>query len=387
MRQGKRMSRNVLAARGVCLVAALGAPAVGQAAVERAADYVIHVSVDGLRPDAIAGQTAAQLPNFYRLREEGAFTDNARTDVDRTTTLPNHTSMLTGRRVDGAAGHAWTGNNTVPADQTLHSNKGSYVASAFDVAHAHGMRTGLYASKSKFSLFPNTYDADTAAGQGGAPDTTGGDDGRDKIDTYVHDGDTESLVNGWATAMKDSPFRYSFLHFADPDVAGHDDGWDVTEPPDNSYMDAVRAVDRRLGTILSTIADTPALAGRTTVILSADHGGDSGGHGDEDEPDNYTIPFYVWGAGVTAGDLYALNAATRLDPGTEQPTYAVAVQPIRNGDGGNLALDMLGLTAIPGSTINADQSLGVVPEPTTGAVMAALAAGMLLRRGRRGARG
>ena len=74
--------------------------------------------------------------------------------------------------------------------------------------------------------------------------------------------------------------------------------------------------------------------------------------------DNYRIPFLVWGAGVARGDLYDLNAGYR-DPGTKRPSYAARRQPVRNGDVANLATGLLGLKPVPGSELDADQSLQV----------------------------
>jgi len=56
---------------------------------------------------------------------------------------------------------------------------------------------------------------------------------------------------------------------------------------------------------------------------------------------------------------YSFNSDTRSDPGTSRPSYTVAGQPIRNGDGGNLAVDLLGLGPMPGSLINVAQDLRV----------------------------
>ena len=314
---------------------------------------VIHVSVDGLRPDAIAALPAAALPNFHRLRLQGAGTDNARCDFDYSITLPNHTTQLTGRPIVGPAGHNWS-NNTDPApDQTLATNKGAYIAGVFDVAHDHGLRTAAYVSKSKFSLFAASWDTTT-----GAPDTTGPDNGRKKIDLFRLDENTAALVAQLADDQRTAPAHYVFLHLTDLDSVGHALGWDPT--PGSPYSNALLRIDRELGMLFRLVDDTPALAGRTAIVLTADHGGYEKNHGDPTLAVDYTIPFYVWGPGATGGaDLYALNPATRANPGTGRPGYDAAPQPIRNGEAGNVSLQLLGLGPIPGSTIGAAQNLAV----------------------------
>jgi len=323
------------------------------------AAFVIHISMDGLRPDAITVLGPAELPHFYRLRSQGAFTDNARSDYDYTITLPNHVCQLTGRGVLGDSGHNWTGNGNPAPGQTLASNKGSYVAGAFDVAHDHGLRTGEYATKSKFSLFNTSWDPVS-----GAPDATGPDNGRDKIDVCVIDtANTTTLVNTFIGDQAAQPFGYVLLHLRDPDSAGHSSGWDVT--PDSDYSNAIKAMDNHLGSIFNLIDTNPALTGRTAIVLTADHGGSGDDHSDPELPDDYTIPLYVWGPGVMAGaDLYVLNPTNRLSPGTGRPDYSDPVQPIRNGEAANLALKLLGLGPVPGSTINPVQDLAwAVPAP------------------------
>ncbi len=320
------------------------------------AEYVIHISVDGLGASYLQALIdSGDLPNFKRLQAEGAWTNNARTDFDYTITLPNHTSMVTGRPVmDKAAkptaivGHHWI-INTDPGTRNLHGNSHDYVKSAFDVAHDNGLRTAMFASKSKFVLYDQSYDA-----ANGAPDTTGPDNGRDKIDLYVKDGDSVKMTDRFIAEMKSNPFQYVFVHFHDADTAGHAKKWGS-----EAYHEAIKAVDGYLGRILELVTTDEKLKGKTAIIISADHGGTGLDHFYNRNPLNYTIPFYTWGAGVAAGkDLYSLNSASRSDPKADRLDYvAEGLQPIRNGDGGNLALSLLGLGPIPDSSINAAQDL------------------------------
>lgn len=317
---------------------------------EAAVDYVILISIDGLRPDAVTTSGPEKLPNLYRFRDEGAWTDNARTDRDYTLTLPNHTTILTGRGVSGAPGHSWSTNSDPGPNETRHTNHGSYVASVFDVAHDNGLRTGAYVSKSKFSIYDQSYDE-----FGGAEDITGPDNGKDKIDMYRFHENSEILVDDFISVMRTDPFHSSLLHLLDPDAHGHGTGW---MRPD--YLESVGEVDRLRGRLFDLAENAPVLKGNTTIIVTSDHGGTGYGHSDSGVVEHYVIPFYTWGKGVTRGiDLYTSTAHSRLDPQFHRTTYTTAVQPIRNGDVADLALSLLGLGTVSGSTINTGEKLSL----------------------------
>ena len=320
-------------------------------------NHVVHISVDGVSSSMLQSLMAADPTNtngWNRLVVEGSSTWNARTDYSHTITLPNHTSMLTARPVSQPSGlpntthHGWTSNSDPAPGDTLH-NAGNpnltYVVSAFDVAHDNGLSTSLFASKSKFSLFDTSYNA-----ANGAPDTIGADNGTDKIDEYLYDSNTANMHASFLSSLASNNYNYSFVHYRDPDSSGHATGW-----PSPGYEDALRTVSGYLDDVLNTVATDPELAGNTVVIVTTDHGGGDPftSHTVASSATNYTIPMFVWGADVAAGtDLYSLNTGVKTDPGTGRPTFTDANQPIRNGDTGTLALDLLGLAPIPGVLMN-----------------------------------
>ena len=324
--------------------------------------YVVVISVDGLGGTYLSNLLARTdntypLPNFKRLRDEGTSTLAAHIDNNNWETLPNHTSIVTARSQLGTNGHGWTGNGTPTT--TIHLNKGSYVASVFDVAHDNGLRTGMYANKSKFSLF-DTYGSYTGGGSynavNGAIDITGEDNGRDKIDnTYINSTLGGIIVNTFIAQQKTaSPNHYAFLHINEPDSYGHSTGWGSA-----TWCRQVTNVDVMLGRIFQLIEqDVPAMTGNTAIILTADHG-------NQDNPrtgaDRYAVPLFVWGPDVAAGvDLYALNAGKRqVASSYPMKTYS-GMQPIRNAEVNNLALQLLGLGPIPGSTFDYAQDLRVM---------------------------
>ncbi len=322
------------------------------------AHYVIGITVDGGGSHYIQALIdRGRLPNFKRFQTEGAWTNNARADFDMTNTLPNHVTIVTGRGVLGVDdnGHMWTGNrgpsaHPDSATYSIHSNKGSYVASVFDVVYDNGGSTALYTTKAKLGLFKNSYN--------------------DKIDRYLCDVSSSAIVGDFLNRMKTDPFNFALLHFNDGDSAGHASGWGS-----ETYNDALINVDGFLKAIFELVAGTPVLQGRTAIILTADHGGKGTNHAAYRDPFNYTVPFYVWGPHARAGvELYSLNRTTRQDPGTTRPPYTDSVQPIRNGELANVALQILGLGSIPGSTINPEQNLDVTSHSASPAYAADIGA-------------
>jgi hypothetical protein len=333
---------------------------------------VIHISVDGLNASVLQSLIdAGQAPTFKRLQDEGAWTMNARTDYFYTNTLPNHATMFTGRPVlqpegmPNAPFHNWTSNKIPRRGITLHQKE--YIPSVFDVVHDAGGSTALFGSKDKFVLFDQSYDETNGAAPRRAvspklPNASLGETrprGRDKIDTFFAEDDgpprySQTLNERFIAEMGKHRFNYVFVHYRDPDSVGHVLRWGSSV-----YRWAIRGVDSYLSEVLHLVETDPQLKGKTTIILTTDHGGTAFGHNNPELRENYTIPMFVWGAGVTHGDFYVLNRESRRDPGEDRIEYRAEHQPIRNGDTGNLALSLLGLVPIPTSMINAKQDLRV----------------------------
>jgi predicted AlkP superfamily pyrophosphatase or phosphodiesterase len=310
-------------------------------------DHVILISVDGLRSDALLVEGGPELPNFKRLREQGASTLNARTDSVYTVTLPNHVGMLSGRIATGKYGHGWFTNDTPELGETILGRSGTDVKGIFHVTSEAGIDDAMIASKPKFSLFRQSWNDPVENAV---------------MNLWINQKDSAKQLQE-TFAMLDPqrhPRSMVFLHLRAPDDAGHDFGWNMT--PDSEYLNAVAAVDASLGELFAFLDADPALKARTAMIVTTDHGGGiphKNHHGHGLQWVNYVIPFFVWTPTMTeAQDLYSINQGQYLEPGIKMPlSIHVGPQPIRNSDAANLCMSLLGLPSVPGSTINQDQQL------------------------------
>lgn len=300
---------------------------------------VVVISIDGLNPTALRRLGHDRLPVLTRVMRRGASTLNARTAWELTLTLPNHTSMVTGRSVSAAsAGHGVTWNDDRRSPQTVQDAAGDSVQSVFSVLHGAGYETSLFASKTKFSLWKRSWP--------------------EAIDLFMVRGDNELLTDSVRADLYDNDRALTFVHLSETDVVGHARGW-LT----GSYNRALMRVDRNVGRILGTIRKAGE-ADRTFVIITSDHGGAGKTHADATKRADYRIPFMVMGPGIPAGeDLYGLNRGAYAAPGRGRPTYSAPAQPIRNGAVANLVTGMVGLSAVPGSQINPEQDLNIFVTP------------------------
>ncbi len=225
------------------------------------ADLVVLISLDGLRPDAIG----PDMRGLHRLYLQGASPHTART-ITKSATLPAHASMVSG--VDASLHHL--------DFNAYKPERGSIaVPTIFSLVHQAGLPTAMFVGKGKLRhLLARPTDASF------------------KVGGLVCDKQLKDALPYLQTAER----GLVFLHFADPDSAGHRFGW-----MSNEYIEAVRRADRCLEHVLEVI-EQGGRKDRTLVIVTSDHGGHNKGHGTRLDVDQH-IPWYAVGAGVKRGRI------------------------------------------------------------------------------------
>ena len=229
---------------------------------------MLVVSVDGLRPDAIATYSA---PTLQRLMREGSYTLSART-IDPSTTLPSHTSMLTGQPPE-RHGVLWNNVATADADSIDLPN-------IFSVARAHGYSTAAFFSKAKFQPLQRLGTLDYSQAPGG----------------WFGRWSSDRTMSDVANYLQGARPNVLFVHLTDPDAAGHRAGWMTPE-----YGRAVLTADAAMNQLLGLAA-----AHLRRRQFFSDRDGRPrrpwDGHGSKD-PRDVTIPWIAWGQGVRQGVL------------------------------------------------------------------------------------
>jgi predicted AlkP superfamily pyrophosphatase or phosphodiesterase len=224
----------------------------------------VILSIDGLRPDAIA---LAPMQNLMELAQAGAYSLNAQTTYP-SVTLSSHASMLTGMC---PSKHGVNWNDYLP------ENGFAQGTDIFDVASAAGLQTDMFVTKKKLVQLTEPASLDRAV--------------------FVNDRDLvlmERLLDEFP-----ADFGVLFIHFGISDGMGHSYGWLSSQQLSTLYR-----ADEALGQLLDEL-DTRGLRSETLIIVTADHGGHLSTHG-SNSPEDMTIPWIASGAGIQPKPLTTL---------------------------------------------------------------------------------
>lgn len=233
-----------------------------------------HVFIISFDQGAPSGIQKSEMPLFKAMADEGSHTWEAYTIVP-SITLPSHTSMLTGV---GIQKHQILWNDYQPAKGCVK------VPTVFSLAKEHGFVTAMFVTKEKFKTLeiPGSVD----------------------LFVLPEPANAKAIAEAFAAQVGQLKPNLCFIHFGDPDVAGHAHGMFSPEK-----MQALADCDAALK-VIKTAIDAAGIADSSVIILTADHGGHdvppvagqpqqgvTGTHGSPATED-VVIPWVAWGKGV-----------------------------------------------------------------------------------------
>lgn len=239
---------------------------------------VVILSWDGGKPSVIRQLVNdGKLPTIQSLLADGSYSWVAQTTVP-SSTLPSHTSMLTGMTIQR---HGITWNDHFRKQEGFVK-----VATVFELAKKAGLKTAFVVSKEKLKHIakPGTLDAEE----------------------YVR-GNAFQVAERAVRILRETKPNLLFVHFSDPDSAGHGYGWGSEKkgiPPSPEFVEALVRCDAATGRIVTALKGLGRWE-RALVIVTADHGGHEKTHGSAD-PEDVLVPW------IAAGGLAARNGELRL---------------------------------------------------------------------------
>lgn len=243
---------------------------------ELRAKHIFIISFDGGKPQVMRD---SDMPVLKKLADEGAVSWTAQT-IFPPKTLPAHTSMLTGlgpekHKVLWNDFSALLGKVKVPTIFTLARQKYPTLG------------TAMFPGKVKFRHLWQKDSLDVFDFNGPQEDIPIAN--TPEIETQIVPSQVAAR-NASAYIIAKKP-NLCFIHFPDPDSAGHKSGWGSPE-----QKEAFKVSDQALGQVIKTI-NQAGIISESVILITADHGGRDKTHS-ENIPEDMTIPWIAWGKGV-----------------------------------------------------------------------------------------
>lgn len=231
---------------------------------------VILISVDGLGSHLYSENA---LPNIKSLAREGLKVPRA-TTTELMKTLPGHASMISGVLPDK---HGIVSNEI---DDHL---KPLQVPTLFELTRAKGLRSTLITGKRKIAFILSSRAVDSIVQPGAY-----------FLGDYL--GRFPIQIDRAFMKELNAGAKFFFLHYAAADTMGHAFKWESWP-----QRVALKYIDQSVGRVRAA-ADRVLGAGNYAIVLTADHGGHSGSHGQrkgdgeaEDRDRDFYIPFIYFG--------------------------------------------------------------------------------------------
>ncbi len=262
-------------------------------ASEENSKYALIITIDGLRPDAITKDSA---PYLTELIKNGSYSANAKT-VDPPSTLPSHVSLVTGLKPKkhGTFVNEWIDSMGYTELDTI-----------FTQAKKEGFSTAMFVGKDKLNFIaaPGSIDKLRVI---------------DYSPTSVRE-----ITESFRSYIKDNMTGITLIHFPEPDIPGHNEGWMSAE-----YMEAVSRVDSEIGQIVETLISTEVFD-ETFIVITADHGGIRKNHKGND-PLVTTIPWLAVGKHIKKN--YIITEQVYIYDTAPTVLKALGIKQITGNDG------------------------------------------------------
>jgi predicted AlkP superfamily pyrophosphatase or phosphodiesterase len=249
---------------------------------------VIFILIDGLRPDAIAKTTSA---NLKALMARSSYSLQA-TSVMPSITLPCHTSIF---HSVPPIRHGIVSNTWTPMARPL--------PGLVDVAFANGLQCAFFHN---WEPLRNLNQPESLS-----------------LSFFA---DTSKLIEGDALIAEESARmiarhkpHFAFVYFGTVDSMGHVYGW-----MNDGYLQQIERVDVELGKVLA------ALPPDSHVLLQSDHGGHDRTHGTP-APEDMTIPWMLSGPSIRPN--YQLQSQVSLLDTAPTLAHLLGIKPHPHWEG------------------------------------------------------
>jgi predicted AlkP superfamily pyrophosphatase or phosphodiesterase len=262
-------------------------------ATAAAENRVLMIGVDGLRPDMML---KANAPVFDALMRTGSFSLTSRNVFTPDQAWNGHSATNWGVMLNGFSPAVTGLTHNGDAEHLINDDvkSESNILSVFGRIKRHNpsLKTGVF----------NTW------GGIGMSRVSILQDCRSTVDFHFSDYQMESsadrdveTVSAAVDALTKKDAGAVFVHLSQCDAAGHGYGYDSTQ-----MNTAVEQIDLLLSRLVRATRTGTARVHNWLILLSADHGGPDGsrGHGDNTNPQTYTVPLLAWGGPFRHGTQF-----------------------------------------------------------------------------------